>query len=144
MEKSGPVNAGLLFLRAAAGMILIVTQGGDRIKILLGSDPLEFANHPGIGAEAGFILVTLTELVCASMVILGIFCRLNCIPLIIYLGWTILGNGPAGVPGPGERALLFLVIYITLFITGPGRYNLRRLLLPREADTPPFFHFITR
>ena len=55
--------------------------------------------------------------------------------LIVGHGWgklgTLLEGGGAGFPDPfGERELAFvyLIAFVTLFFTGPGRYSLGKLI----------------
>ena len=83
-----------------------------------------FANPIGIGEEASLFLTVFAEFVCSIFVILGLFTRWACIPLIITMlvaVFIIHGGDPLS---DKELALIYLIGFTAIFISGPGKYSL--------------------
>ena len=59
--------------------------------------------------------------------IAGLLHRVVLIPMIIAMGVAFFDVHDAMMP-EGELALIYLVIFIILFFTGPGRYSLDYLI----------------
>lgn len=114
-------NLALALLRISTGS-MILTHGWAKISHFstnLGrfSDPL------GLGPATSFQLAVFAEFFCAIFLILGFMTRISLIPLIIMMivaAFVVHGDDPFNVK---EKALLFLVIFITLFLLGPGKYS---------------------
>ena len=68
-------------------------------------------------------LTVFAELFCTILVVLGLFTRLALIPLIICM-LVIIFVMHAGEPfGEKELGVHYLLAYLTLLFTGPGRYS---------------------
>lgn len=66
----------------------------------------------------------MAEFFCSILLILGLGTRIVLIPLIIAMtvvAFMVHGSDPLSEK---ESALLFLIPFLTLFITGPGKYSL--------------------
>ena len=64
-----------------------------------------------------------------SALALGVLSRLACLPLVVNFAVIVFVLHHAQVPGDrGELALLFLVVFTALLLTGPGRYSLDEYL----------------
>lgn len=90
----------------------------------------KFANPFHVGSATTLAIVIFAEVFCSALVILGLFTRWVCIPLIIDVGFAFvkvhhMSVGPA--PG-GELPLLFATIFIALLFTGPGQVSVDRLI----------------
>ncbi|MFN8691884.1 MAG: DoxX family protein, partial [Cyclobacteriaceae bacterium] len=62
------------------------------------------------------------------LVVVGLYTRLALVPLTICMAvavFIIHGDDPFG---DKEHALLFLLPYLALMFTGPGKYSLDRLI----------------
>jgi putative oxidoreductase len=71
----------------------------------------------------------LAEGPCAIAVVLGLWTRLAALPIIIGMAvaaFVVHANDPFGVK---EKALLYLIVHLALFVTGGGRYVLNRKFL---------------
>lgn len=112
-------HTGLLILRVLAGGLML-THGWP--KLLSFSEKLHtFPDPIGLGSEVSFILVVFAEVVCAALVVLGLFTRLALVPLLINMVVIVLvvhGKDPLG--GHKELGVFYLVCYFVLFLTGPG------------------------
>ena len=89
------------------------------------------ANFPdpvGLGAGFSLLLITCAEVGCSLLVIVGLVTRLAVIPLIVGMCVAAFLTFPGFTMAASELALLYLSIYITLLIAGPGEYSLDELL----------------
>jgi putative oxidoreductase len=125
------VDVGLLLLRISSGAIMVFAHGYPKLLRLFSGDEIKFADPLGIGMLPGFILVTIAEFLCALFVIAGLFTRINLLPLIIAMIVAVLLHHSPDPFAVKEKSLLFLVIYVTLLFTGPGKYSLSKFLPPK-------------
>lgn len=87
-----------------------------------------FADPFHIGPMPSLVLVIFAEVFCAVFIILGLFTRFACIPLIIAMAVVLGYANHWQVFGDGERAALYLVGYIALLFIGPGKISLDRFI----------------
>ena len=87
-----------------------------------------FADPFHIGPMPSLILAIFAEVFCAVFIILGLFTRFACIPLIITMAVALGFANHWQLFGDGQRAALFLVGYIVLLVTGPGKISLDRFI----------------
>ncbi len=124
-------NFATLLLRLGFGLLMIVGHGYSKL-----------ANYPAMlqkfkdptGLLPGSVALALTvfaEFFCAAFIVLGLFTRLGCIPLIIAMSvaFFVVHNAQYKPgPGSGEMALLFLLAFVVLFFIGPGKISLDKFL----------------
>lgn len=113
-------NLALLILRLGAGGLML-THGIPKISKLFES-PVKFADPIGIGETPSLILTLLGEVVAPVLVIIGYKTKIASIPVIITMlvaAFVVHLNDPTGTK---EKALLYLMCYLVLFLTGPGKY----------------------
>lgn len=100
-----------------------MTHGIPKLMRILDGN-FGFGDPLGIGPVASLLLVTFAEAICAFFVLIGLWTRVALIPLIINMA-VIAFVAHADDPfGDKEKGLLFLVMFITLFFTGAGKYSL--------------------
>lgn len=117
----------LLLLRVTFGGLLFFDHGIGKIN-KLHQDPVKFMDFLGLGPEISLYLVVFAEAACALLVACGLLTRLACIPLIITF-LVVLFISKAGEPFTEiELPLMYLLSFIILFITGPGKYSVDSLL----------------
>ena len=128
--KTGNHSAGtsfaLLVFRAGLG-IMMLTHGYPKLKSFL-SGEYRFKDPLGLGEDASIILTVFAEFLCSILVILGLTTRYALVPLIITMAvaWLIVhGDDPFGAQ---EKSVLYLLCYVVLLITGPGKYSVDRRL----------------
>ena len=124
-------NLGLLALRLGAGGLLLYGHGWGKL-MHFSERAAAFANPIGLGASASFVLVVFAEVVCAALVMIGFLTRLSTIPLIIF--FTVAGfiQHAADPWAKRELAFIYAVPFLTLLLTGPGRFSLDARLRPRS------------
>ena len=112
---------GVLILRVGISLLML-THGYAKLQNLLAGDH-SFADPIGIGEELSLYLTISAEFVCSILVILGLFTRAALVPLIItMIVVSFIVHGPDPLADK-EHALTFLIVYITLFLTGPGKMS---------------------
>ncbi len=125
------VDAALLVLRIGVA-VLMLTHGIPKLIKLFGSEEIAFADPIGLGMVTSLTLVVFAEVICSVLVLLGLGTRLALIPLIIDMLVAIF-IAHADDPFSGkELAVMFLLIYVVLFITGAGKYSLDHYFLAKK------------
>jgi putative oxidoreductase len=116
------VDFALLLLRVTTGAMILFGHGVSKLE-KFNDDPIRFGDPIGLGALTSLILATLAEVFCAGMVIAGYKTRYVLIPLIITMlvaGFITHLDDPWSKK---ELAIMYMIVFFTLFITGPGRYS---------------------
>lgn len=130
------MDAGLLVLRVGMAFAVIWRHGYGKLPALL-TNPDQFFDPIGIGPTASLALATFAELVCALLVALGAFGRLPSLILTMNFAVIVIFLHEAQVPGDrGELALLYLVAFAALTLTGPGRYGIGALAGRSRTQDP--------
>jgi putative oxidoreductase len=116
------VHIWLLLFRILASAFML-THGFPKFRKLLIGD-FDFADPFGIGVVASLSMAVFSEFLCAILVIIGLVSRLATIPIIITMAvaaFVIHANDPFKTM---ELSLLYLIIFTTILILGPGKYSL--------------------
>jgi putative oxidoreductase len=117
----------LLIFRALVGGFMLFAHGLPKWTKLMAGGDIQFANPFGIGAGPSLALTVGAEVGCSVLLILGLFSRWATIPLIITM-FVAAFVANAGQPFQKmESALVYLLMYVTLFVFGPGAYSLDRI-----------------
>lgn len=112
----------LLFIRVFVG-VLLITHGYPKLIRLMSAEPVMFASIFGMSKELSLTLAMFAELICASLVILGLFTRVAAIPIIftmLVIIFHVHWNDPFTKK---ELPLLYLTSYLYIFFVGAGRYS---------------------
>src|SRR5690606_19055245 len=116
------IDAALLLLRVASSLMM-VTHGWPKIANF--SDYLNrFADPLGLGPALSLQATIFAEFFCAILIALGLLTRVALIPLIITMAVVTFIVHAGDAFGDKELSLLYLVNFLVLFITGPGKYSL--------------------
>jgi putative oxidoreductase len=120
------VDLGILVLRAGAGGLMLWQHGWP--KLVNFTDKMDtFADPIGLGSTISLSLIVLAEAVCALLVALGLWTRFTTIPLIIGMGVAAFIAHDGDPFGKKEMAVLYMIAFFAIFLTGSGRYSLDRL-----------------
>ncbi len=117
----------LFLLRVGAGLLIMIKHGFDKLTHFSHLAP-RFSDPFHIGSTTSLALVVFAEFFCAAFVVLGLFTRLACIPLVIAMAVALFFAMGGDFFGKGEAAGLFLIIFFVLLITGPGKASLDRMI----------------
>ena len=117
-------------LRIGAGSLMLVNHGLMKMNHF-GQMSNNFVDPFHIGSSTTLALVIFAEVFCSALVILGLFTRWVCIPLIFDMAFAFvkahhMNYSPP--PAGGEISLLFLTIFLALLFTGPGQVSVDRLI----------------
>jgi putative oxidoreductase len=115
-------NISMLTLRLFAG-ILMMSHGYEKL-IHFNEKKAIFHNFLGIGATNSLLLVIFAEFFCALFLMIGLFTRLVALPLIIVMAVAVFEVHQMDFFQTGEKASLFLSIFITLMLCGPGKASI--------------------
>lgn len=122
------LNLGLLLLRLMAGATMLVNHGMKKITNFEAISQKGFADPMGIGVKYSLSLAIFAEVFCAVLLIIGLLTRLATIPLIIVMCVALFIGHKGLVFGEGEPAAIFLTIFITILLTGPGKYSVDKMI----------------
>lgn len=126
----------LLLARLCFGGMMILEHGWGKLDKLLSGGTPKFPDPLGIGVKPSLILASGAETVCAAFIVLGLFTRLNALPLAFTMGVAAFVVHQGDPLGKREPALLYLMGTLLLFLTGPGRIAVQSFLakrLPRKG-----------
>lgn len=121
------LSVALFIFRVGIGSAMMIQHGLGKLQNF-GSKASSFSDPFGIGSTTSFALVVFAEFFCAAFIILGLFTRLAAIPLVIAMGVALFIAHNGDFFGKGENAGIFLICFLTILLTGPGRYSIDRLI----------------
>ncbi len=124
--SAGAVNTALFLLRLVIG-ILMLRHGYDKI-VKFGTLHLNFPDILGIGSTISLVLVIFAEFFCSILLIMGLFTRFACIPLIISISVALFKVHNAAFFGKGEVDALYLIGFIVILLIGPGRVSVDNMI----------------
>jgi len=119
--SAGAFNVALLILRLAAG-ILMMNHGYQKL-VNFAQYKTQFMSFLGLSPTISLSLAIFAEFFCALFLVIGLFTRFACIPLIIAMSVALFKAHNGEVFGDGEHAALYLATYVTILLVGPGRVS---------------------
>lgn len=122
------VDYAILILRLVAGGFMLYGHGWSKFQTLMAGGTNEFVNFLGLGASTTFMLVVLAEFLCAILLLVGFMTRLALVPLMITMAYAGFVYHQADGYGAQEKPWLFLAVFVALFLLGPGKHSLDRII----------------
>ena len=130
--KENYLNIIVLILRVSVAGLMI-THGFPKLSRLLEGGDIQFADPFGMGAAFSLTLVVFAEFFCSIFIGIGLGTRFATIPLIITMSVAaFIIHGPDPI-AKKELALLYLLIYLTLFIVGSRKFSIDYLLPKKNS-----------
>jgi putative oxidoreductase len=120
------LSFGLLLFRVGTGLLMI-PHGYNKL-INFETYSKDFTNFLGLGPAISLSLVIGAEFFCSIFLCIGLFTRVALIPLIITMLVALINAHHGDILGKGGSAFQFLISYILLLLSGPGRFSLDRTL----------------
>lgn len=122
-------DSAMLFLRIFGGGMLLYhgIQKIQNYNFLTSS----FPSMLGMSGSTALSIVILVEVGCSILIIMGALTRLALIPAAFTMCVASFFGHSGGAFG--ELAFIYLGLFVTLFIAGPGMYSLDRLLFVPAA-----------
>ena len=124
MLKTNFKNTGLALLRIGASAMLL-THGIPKLSMLF-ADKIEFSDPLGIGALPSLLLALLGEFIAPIFIIIGYKTRLFAVPAAITMFVAALIVHMDDPFSRKEKALLFALCFVVIFLMGPGKYSIDR------------------
>ena len=121
-------DLGLVILRVAFAASLIGAHGWGKLATLIEGGGAGFPDPFGVGGVASLALAVFAEVVCGLALLVGIGGRLPAAILSVFFVvafFMVHGGDPFA---ERELAFVYLVAFVTLFLTGPGRYSLGKMM----------------
>lgn len=129
------MSLGLFVLRASAGGLMI-PHGYDKL-INFEKYAGGFMDPFGLGLNVSLSLTIFAEFFCAILIVFGLLTRLAAIPLIIAMAVAVFIAHNADLIfyfegekmyGTAEHAGLYLAIFLSLLLTGPGKFSVDKMI----------------
>jgi len=138
----------LLVFRVAVGGLMFFGHGLGKLSQIGTDAASRFPDPIGVGSQVSHLLASLSEGVGGLLLMFGLFTRLSSLAqafTMFVAAFVIHMNDPlfpkrfsgvvseyAFVSGPSkELAIMYLLCFFLVFITGPGRYSLDRLFFKK-------------
>lgn len=121
-KKEIVTSTGLLLLRVGIGSLMLV-HGVAKIQGF-GELAGEFPDPIGLGSRLSLLLAMGAEVGCSVLLIAGAGTRFAAIPLVFTMLvalFVVHAEDPWNVK---ELAATYLLVYVSLLLTGPGRFSL--------------------
>lgn len=113
---------------------MMFAHGADKL-VNFGDTVTQFPDPLGLGATASLVLVVFAEFFCSIAIGFGFLTRLASIPPIITM---LIAALVIHAPDPWPRkelAVAYLLIYLVILISGPGKYSIDRRIFQKNGDT---------
>lgn len=119
-------NVAVLFLRLIIG-VMMLTHGVAKLENF---DHLlqTFPDPLGVGVGLSLILIIMAEVGASCFLIVGFLTRLAVIPLIFSMIVAAFFTFPEYSLGMSELPILYLSVYCTILLLGPGKCSIDYLL----------------
>jgi len=115
-------NLTSLALRLAFGLIICIVHGFPKI-MHFSNLQTTFFDPFHIGHKWSLVLAIIAEVLCALLVVLGLFTRLAALILVINMSVAVF----LALKGQGlehrELAILYLTAFFSVLLVGPGRFS---------------------
>lgn len=129
----GPIGSklpdvGLLLLRLGFGLRMMLGHGLGKLQGY-STGAATFPDPLGVGHQLSMTLAVGAEFFCSALLILGLATRLALTQLIATMAVAFFIVHAKDGMQVKELALVYLMTYVGLFITGPGRLSLDAWLI---------------
>ena len=134
-KNSDSANFALLVLRLWIGLEMLLLHGSDKLMHFDKYAAMPFADPFGIGPSASLALSVFAEFFASLLLILGLFTRFGAVVLIINMTVAFVTAHHGALTGAhgGELAFVYLLIYVVIFLAGPGRFSTDKILFGKKS-----------
>ena len=125
-------SLGLLILRVATGGLMMILHGWPKL-MTYSAKASEFPDPLGVSPHVSLALVIFAEFFCSGLIVLGVSTRLAAIPAVINMLVAVLVIHKHDPWSQKEHALVYLIPFVTILLTGPGAYTVTGLFSKKKA-----------
>ena len=115
----------ILALRVFFG-ILFFSHGLDKM-INFNELSYTYPSVLGFGSYMTLMVSIFCEFACSLFLIVGLLVRITVIPMIAAMAVAFFDIHDGMFPA-GELSLIYMILFVILYITGPGRYSVDYLI----------------
>lgn len=94
----------------------------------------QFPDPLGVGTTFSLLLAISAEVLGSLAIMFGFLHRLALLPMMFTMCVAIFSIHARQPFAEKELAVLYLSVFVLLFISGPGRYSIDRLIAERQED----------
>jgi putative oxidoreductase len=124
-SKAWSTDLGILVLRISCAFMAL--HGWSKLTDFY-DGVSEWPDPFMVGPVASKALTVFAEFVCTILLVVGLFTRPALIPLLICMLVIVFVVHAEDTIPDREHPILYLMMYLTLFITGPGKYSVDKLI----------------
>jgi len=119
------INTGisLLIFRVFTAFFMFYGHGLGKLADAF-SGNFQFGDPIGLGPELSLILAAFAEGICSLLIIAGLYTRAAAFVLMLNMSVAFFFVHLTQSFGRMELALVYLAIFTTIFLLGPGKYSL--------------------
>ncbi|MFN2458619.1 MAG: DoxX family protein [Chitinophagaceae bacterium] len=125
--SDAPFSLATFILRVGAGGIILGKHGFGKM-LTFSEKAATFADPFDLGPSVSLGMVVFAEFFCAALIVLGLFTRFACIPLIIAMTVALGHAHKWRILGDGSGAAIFLVCFLSILFLGPGKFSLDKFI----------------
>ena len=115
------VSLFILVLRVFFGVLFMIHGIDKMMNFSVLSET--YPNFMGLGSYMTLMVAIFCEFCCSLFLISGLLVRIMVLPMILAMGVAFFDVHDAMFP-EGELALVYMIVFILLYLVGPGRYSL--------------------
>jgi putative oxidoreductase len=121
-------DLGLLVMRLGFGFAMLMLHGLGKLQGYAEMSS-KFPDPLGVGSQTSLTLAVFAEVACAGLLAAGLFTRFAALNLAITMGvaFFMVHKGALSGEGSGEMALVYLIGFVGLFLSGGGAFSLDRV-----------------
>ncbi len=131
------MDLGLLVARLGVGLTMLFAHGLAKVSnYAMISD--RFVSFMGLGPTMSLNLAILGEVGGSILVIVGLFSRIGSFLLMSTMAGALIMVHSADPFSKQELPLLYFIVFLAIFISGPGKYSLQNLFKINSTSKFPF------
>ncbi len=133
MENNKLLGVGLLILRVAIGLFMLIGHGWPKLT-KFAELSLNFPDPLGMGSRLSLIAALGAEVACSALLIIGLLTRIAAIPLAFTMIVALFLVHAEDPWQKKELAAVYLAVYSAIIYTGAGSFSLDSYLLRKKTD----------
>lgn len=119
----------LLLARLAIGLMFL--NHGMQKWLMYSELSVGFPDPLHVGSAWSLILIIIAEVACSVFFMLGFLYRFVLLPMIFAMGMVFFVIHDGQLDGGGELSLIYLMIFVLMYLIGPGKYSVDAWLRKR-------------
>lgn len=124
----------MLLVRIFVAVAMIILHGLPKLEKLMAGGDIQFYDFLGFGVKTTLIMAILLELICAFLVMIGLFTRAASLALMVVMSVAAFGVHYADPFSVKESSLLFLSIFALIVSFGPRQFSIDNMISKRRES----------